>query len=150
MEKPKTSHTTPPSIRLIAPHRTSPEDPMCYFSPCSPLNFPPVQTYSRYLNNVNEPTMKPDRTCSPSCLEARLSELRVYGVLGSWPRISLDVIICGAERLVGESGSRRRRAYASSTPQRHGAVLRGGRRGVALPGDARRPGRRSLRPAPLA
>src|SRR5215203_1507367 len=85
MEKPKTSHTTPPSIRLIAPHRTSPEDPMCYFSPFSPLNFSPVQTYSRYLNNVNEPTMKPDRTWSPSCLEARLSELRHDAVLRSSP-----------------------------------------------------------------
>jgi hypothetical protein len=36
-------------------------------------------------------------------------ELRIDGVLRSWPRTSLGVIIGGADLLVGESVSRRKR-----------------------------------------
>src|SRR5829696_3073684 len=91
---------------------------------------------------------------SPECREAAFSEvgLPIYGVLRSSRLTSSDGIIGGAlSDSLEKAGRKRRRVNATSTPQRHGSVLRGGwPRRVALPDHAWRLGVRSHLPAPLA
>src|SRR5215217_4870177 len=91
---------------------------------------------------------------SPECVEGKFSEveLPLYGVLRSSRLTSSDGIIDGAlSDSLEKAGRKRRRVNATSAPQRHGSVLRGGwPRRDDLPGHARRIGVRSHLPAPLA
>jgi hypothetical protein len=60
-ERPRTIHTTPPSIRPIAPHRTSPEDPMRSYS----LLHPGLSSRKQWWH-----TAEPAATTTPASAEA--------------------------------------------------------------------------------